>query len=292
MQVTFYGTRGSVPVSGPSYARYGGATTCLCIETGAAAGTPTPSRVIIDCGTGLSALGRTLAGSPTSAVVLQSHFHWDHVHGFPFFSPIYRPDTTLTLLAANRGGKSFHTILREQMCAPQFPVSLERLPAAITFRELPPCGTASFGGLVIRWVEVPHPSGCTAFRVEHAGSALVFTGDVELPLVVDGRLAELAQGAGLLVADCQYFGSEYELRRGWGHSAIEHAVELGAGCAARHLVLTHHDPLHEDLALDRKLQAARSVARSRFLVDNAYDGLVLTVPAASTAAAWDHASAA
>jgi phosphoribosyl 1,2-cyclic phosphodiesterase len=54
LTLTFWGTRGSIPTPGPSTVRYGGNTPCVELRTGDG------WLIILDAGTGIRELGRTL----------------------------------------------------------------------------------------------------------------------------------------------------------------------------------------------------------------------------------------
>lgn len=268
MTVTCWGTRGSIPVSGAQCVRHGGATTCLEVVCG-------EERFILDCGSGLAELGRARGFGLKQATILQTHMHWDHVQGFPFFTPLFNKDARFNLWATDREGQSFEEILRAQMTSPTFPVSLDIVPAALSFVRVAPEGQAQVGDVAVRWVEGHHPGGVTAWRLDFGGASVVFTGDVEVALGGREALVELARGADLLIMDAQYFAAEYAARRGWGHSTPEDAVALAVEAGVGQLLLTHHDPAHDDARLAEKLVVAREVAAGRVLVDNAYDRLTL-----------------
>src|SRR5215213_6258553 len=79
-EVTFWGTRGSIPTPGPETARYGGNTACISI-TG-----PDERLVILDAGSGLRPLGHALMKRRSGVLmadILLSHTHWDHIQGCP-----------------------------------------------------------------------------------------------------------------------------------------------------------------------------------------------------------------
>ena len=271
MELTIWGSRGSVAVSGPRVQRHGGATTCLeAVLAG-------ERRVILDCGTGLAELGRRRAGALQEALVLQSHFHWDHIQGFPFFGPIFDPAARFELWARPREGRTFREVLEAQMHEPTFPIGLEIVPATLVWRTLDEeAGSALFGDLEVRWAEVDHPSGSTAWRLDWRGASMVFSGDCELRRGGREALRQLADGADVLVADAQYLDEEYEARRGYGHSTPLDVVSLAAEAGVGRLVMTHHDPGHDDDRLELKLRQARMLAMMHapgLLVDNAHDGM-------------------
>lgn len=280
MKIKTWGTRGSIPVSGGRFARYGGATTCVEITTNAAEG---PSRIIIDGGTGIAELARRAGDRWDDVLVLQTHVHWDHIQGYPFLTPLFSPDAHFRLWGVDREGVSLEAVLRRQMHGPTFPVALDDVPAGLDFRRLDAVDSASVGGLRVAWTEVVHPSGSTAYRLSDGVSHVVFSGDCEVQRGCRRRLVDFARGADLLIMDAQYFPDEYVGRVGWGHStpldAVDVAIEAGVG----RLVLTHHDPAHDDTRLEAKLAIARRHAAGRVLVDNAFDQMEIDLGVAPAA---------
>lgn len=276
LTITFWGTRGSIPVAGPDYFHHGGATTCL--EIGSDRVTDqAPERIIIDAGSGLATLGRQLASVAVEALVLQTHFHWDHIQGFPFFGPLYRAGSRLELWASAHDGVGFEEVLDAQMQHPTFPVGLDMLPAELCFERLGRAGRAARGGLEIAWTELDHPSANTAYRIDDGQCALVFSGDVEVQQGCRDRLVDFARGADVLVMDAQYTAEEYAERVGFGHSTAEDAVSVARDAGVGRLFLTHHDPGHDDRALAEKVAHARRLAGAALRVDNARDGLEVTI---------------
>jgi len=60
-----------------------------------------------------------------------------------------------------------------------------------------------------------------------------------------------------------YTPAELDTHRGWGHSSYEEAVELAVEAGAGKLVLFHHEPEHDDGAMDALHAAARGAAQQR-----------------------------
>ncbi len=274
LKVTLWGTRGSYGVSGAGFVRHGGATTCVEVE---AHGAPP---VIVDGGTGVAALGRSKAAALREAIVYQTHMHWDHVQGYPFFAPLFDPLSSLTFRAVPRDGRSLGDVLDEQMTQPTFPIGLNQLPARLRFEDLDLKGEERHGALEVGWTELCHPSGSTGYRFEAHGASLVFTGDVEVRQGCMERLIDFSRGADVLVMDAQYFPEEYGPRVGFGHSTPLDAVEVALRAGVGRLIMTHHDPTHDDERLDAKLALAREAARGEGLVvDNGRDGMVIELGA-------------
>ena len=94
-KVKFWGVRGSIACPSSKYAIFGGNTSCIEVSCGG-------QRVILDCGTGIRNLGHwMLKKGVRQADILMSHTHWDHINGFPFFSPAYQPDHEFRIKAGH-----------------------------------------------------------------------------------------------------------------------------------------------------------------------------------------------
>jgi phosphoribosyl 1,2-cyclic phosphodiesterase len=267
MRVTFWGVRGSIATSGLEFARFGGNTTCLEIEAGG-------DRLVIDAGTGIRALGSKLAreartlGRPVEATILFTHLHWDHVQGFPFFAPGFDPSSRIDLHGPVDENGSLETVLRRQMMPPTFPVTLEAMTPQRRFHMLKSGDDLAVGSIHVRTRALCHPQGSLGFRVEHGGRSVCFATDTEhLPDgSIDDALLDLARDVDLLIYDAQYTEAEYEGRdghgppkRGWGHSTYVAATRVAAATGARRLVLTHHDPTHDDGMMERIEKEARAL---------------------------------
>ncbi len=269
VEIKFWGVRGSIAAAGPSTAGVGGNTSCVEVRG------PGEELLILDAGTGLRALGAALdreateRGRPTVAHLLLSHFHWDHIQGFPFFTPAFKPTTELSVYGPERCAPPSGDIRRAfdaQMRAPHFPVGLDAMRAQLTFRGIPSGVEFSIGSLTVRAGSARHPNGCLAYRISHGAHAVVYATDTEHDRVSglpDPSLVELARGADLLVYDAQYTSAEYDghagpCRHGWGHSTPDEGIRLADAAGVGQLVLFHHDPSHDDAQVARmEYDAAR-----------------------------------
>ncbi len=294
MRVRFWGTRGSIATPGPTTLRFGGNTSCVEVLTRAG------QRFIFDSGTGARPLGLELmatAPKPIRATILLGHTHWDHIQGFPFFVPLFVPGSELTICAPAGVGRSLADTLAGQMEFTYFPVELDQLPASIQYRDLSE-GTYDFDGVRVITQFLNHPATCLGYRIEADGAVVVYLCDHE-PFGAslwrdaaqagqadailhkgDQRHAEFMKHADLLIHDAQYTPEEYPAKKNWGHSTFEYAVELAALADVRQLALTHHDPLHDDAALEQIQARARELARQRnFLmhVFCAFEGCAMEV---------------
>lgn len=267
MKIRFWGVRGSIAAPGPDTAAVGGNTSCIELLCGA-------TRIVLDAGTGLRGLGQELVAKedPTDVTLLLSHYHWDHIQGLPFFVPVYRKDTKLTVIGGANGVMGVRETLERQMSAPTFPVRLDEVGARLTTREARLGESFDVGEATVRVAKGNHPGGVLAYRVEHEGRSIVYATDTEHYACVDPALRALAEGADVLVYDAQYTQEEYAAKVGWGHSTWKAGTDLARAAGVGTLVLYHHDPMRSDEGVRRIEEAARSVFADTVA---AREGLVL-----------------
>jgi phosphoribosyl 1,2-cyclic phosphodiesterase len=249
MEITIWGARGSIPVSGAEYLRYGGDTTCLEFR---GPGEP----LLIDAGTGIRRAGDRLHDQGVRHIrLLFTHAHWDHVLGFPFFRPLYDPGARIEIYGCLDAQASIRGMLGRAMSAPGFPVDLGDVAAELVFHE--PCRDGfEVGGLAVTTIPLSHPNGGVGYRVDHGGRTVVFLTDNELGSVLPGgrtreQYARFAAGADLLLHDGELTAEEYQSRGGWGHSTWEDALALALEAGVRRFGIWHHNMRRDDDAIDR-----------------------------------------
>jgi len=245
--VVILGTRGSVPVSGAEYLRYGGATTCLFLRFG-------DQGIVLDCGTGMMGLPKYLQKEDRQITVLLSHPHADHLLGLPMCPVVFDPGKQIDIYGKTRGGLD----VRQQVCAllapPLWPVGPEQFPAELTFRELPE--RLQLGAVTVETMSGAHPGGVSLMRLTGGGKSVVCMTDCTVTERTLPKLAEFARDCDLLLCDGQYSRQEWPGREHFGHSTWEAAARLGAACGAKLVRIIHHDPQRTDNQLD---QAAREL---------------------------------
>jgi phosphoribosyl 1,2-cyclic phosphodiesterase len=269
MQVTFWGTRGSIAKAGPSTLRYGGNTSC--VEVRSDAGTV----VVLDCGTGAHGLGHDLLARADGATVdghlLISHTHWDHIQGLPFFAPLFAPEGSWHIYGPRGLAGSLGETLGGQMQYTYFPVTIEQLAATVDYHDLVE-GTFDIDDFTVTTRYLNHPALTLGYRLEVDGATLVYASDHEPH---DRRLADggdpatsrhdldhaaLFEGADLLIHDAQYVAEEYPEKTGWGHSTVEYVVAVAGRARVAKVALFHHDPSRTDEAVDAVVSLARDQA--------------------------------
>jgi phosphoribosyl 1,2-cyclic phosphodiesterase len=257
-RIKFYGVRGSISVSGEEYQEFGGNTTCVLLEG-------PRNTIILDAGTGIRVLGKELRsdnhlGIDRTCFIAFSHFHWDHIQGLPFFLPAYDSRRTFIISAIGREryGKDLRSIFETQMQKDYFPVPFDDLGATIKFLQTP-ANVFWVDQAFAQAVKHSHPGGAYSYRIQDAeGKVIVFCTDIEHGEHIDPKIVELARGADVLIHEGQYTPEELPRHRGWGHSSWAQAVEVAEQAQVKRLVITHHDPDHDDAFLrevERQCQA-------------------------------------
>jgi phosphoribosyl 1,2-cyclic phosphodiesterase len=244
-----------VAAPGADTARYGGNTSC--VEVRGSQG----SVLVLDAGTGIRPLGRALAGVRRIDIVL-SHLHMDHIQGLGFFAPLYDPDVETHLWGPTSTTLDLRGRLVRYLSPPLFPVHLRDIPRLV-LHDLT-IGELDIGEFRVTTDRICHPGFTVGYRVSADGATLAYLSDHEpalgvprFPLRAEWTSGhQLARDADLLVHDAQYGLAEYPNHVGWGHSALEHTLEFVKLAGAMHLVTFHHDPAHDDDAIDRMTAVA------------------------------------
>jgi phosphoribosyl 1,2-cyclic phosphodiesterase len=276
MRIRFWGVRGSIAVPGPDTVQVGGNTSCIEVRCG-------NTLVILDCGTGMRLLGQSLLSEmPMEAHVFFSHVHWDHIQGFPYFTPAFVRGNVFHLYGGNNVSRTLEETLAGQMDYPSFPVHLTEMGARMSFNDLYEGQVIQLGAertIKVSNVRGNHPNGVFAYRVDYEGHAVVYATDTEHYSIVDPKLKRLAKDADVLIYDAMYLPEEYTgeagggPKTGWGHSTYEHGAQLAKAANVRQMVLFHHDPTQNDAAVAEKERRARLLfpncvaAREGLLID-------------------------
>jgi phosphoribosyl 1,2-cyclic phosphodiesterase len=281
-KLSFWGVRGSTPTVDPATWRYGGNTPCLELLA------PDGTKFILDCGTGLRVLGSrwTADGSALSSPthILVTHYHWDHIQGLPFFSPLYDEKNHFQFYSFRSkflGPDSLRQVFETQMALPYFPVDPSAMTAKRKFREVDGGDSFQIGEnkVTTRWLN--HPQGCLGYRIETPAGIVVYATDNEPGVpALDKNLRELAVDADIFINDAQYSPSQLaNERKGWGHSSWSEGVKVAHESNAKTLVLFHHDPDSTDRVVDQLLRHARDEFDSVFA---ASEGMVITLGGAAS----------
>jgi len=319
MKVRFWGTRGSIPISltarqtrskvvtalhvalehGLSRREdienfvdtqlpfeiagtYGGHSSCVQLESAGA------EHVFCDFGSGARPLGGHFLqqyppNQPQTYHVFMSHLHWDHIMGFPFFTPVYIPGNRIIIHTCHTQAEQ---AFRTQQSPPGFPVPFDALGATIEFRQLQPGQSYDIAGYRVSALLQMHSGDSYGWRFERHGKAMVYSTDSEHKLedqeALDRFIDFFAQ-ADLVVFDAMYtLADAISVRADWGHSSNIVGIELCQAAQVKQLCMFHHEPAFDDARLAQVLQDSQRLeaitrAEIPLVVSTAYDGLEITL---------------
>lgn len=261
MIIRCWGARGSIPVSGRKYLKYGGDTTCLEIRS------QDGDILIVDAGTGIRRLGnRMMAEGGDRFTLFFTHSHWDHMIGFPFFKPIYNEQASFVLYGCPMNQGNMLELLAAIMKPPHFPVPFHDIKAGIDYRGQ--CDRPSMvGSIEVASIPISHPNLGLGYKFKENGRALVFLTDNELLHLHRGGkrfedYVEFCRGADLLIHDAEYTEEDYATTKGWGHSRYTDALRLALEAGVKSFGLFHHNQDRSDEALDAMVEDCRRRARA------------------------------
>jgi phosphoribosyl 1,2-cyclic phosphodiesterase len=256
MIIKIWGSRGSIPVSGKDFLKFGGDTTCVEIRS------KSGDIIIIDAGTGIRRLGNLLADENCDDLnFVFTHAHWDHVMGFPFFRPLYSKQSTIRIYPCPFHSKFVETMLSKVMAPPNFPIKYSDITAQILYQDA--CPTEfDIGSIRVVPIALSHPNGGSGYRFIEDGKKFVFLTDNELGYIHSGGCSfedylEFSMAADLLIHDAEYTPDEYRTFIEWGHSVYTDALELALQAKVSQLGLFHLNQDRTDSAMDHIVDDCR-----------------------------------
>jgi phosphoribosyl 1,2-cyclic phosphodiesterase len=318
MRVTFWGTRGSLPspmntaefrskvkyilmnarsvdltsessiekfldeLPFPRSMTFGGDTPCIEICEG-------KDRLILDCGTGLRSLGNYIMKQPNHSGridILQTHTHWDHIMGFPFFAPALSGKAEIHI-------HGIHPELRQrfenQMDHVHFPITIGEMGSPVIFHEIKSEEDITIGPFNISNKRLHHPGGSNSYRVSAGGKNVVFATDGEYTYPGNPGYApyvKFYQEADILIFDAMYATLEQTVERtNYGHSTAVIGIDISLMAGVKTLVLFHHSPDFDDDQIAESYIKARKYLENRRVqfpenkldLLTSFDGLVIDV---------------
>ena len=263
---------------------FGGNTSCVEIVTGG------EEYVLCDMGSGAREFGNSVLakhgpGKKNRFNVFMSHVHWDHIMGFPFFTPSYIPGNVIRIHGCH---KNLREAFERQQSHPSFPVDFKTLGATVEFVELEPDRTYDIDGLSVRAIVQSHGGDSYGYRFSKDGKSLVYSTDSEhkyQTLDQDYPFIEFFRDADLLIFDAQYsLADQISVKEDWGHSSNMIGVELAQLAGVKHLVMYHHEPINDDQTLEKILsetrryeEISRPEPQQKLTVSSAFDGLEIAL---------------
>ncbi len=247
--VIILGARGSVPVSGEDFRRFGGATTCVLVKMAG-------QYIILDCGTGMLKLP-TEAVKQNTLTVIMSHAHADHILGLAMSPYAMTAGAALHIYGKSRMGLHIREQFGRVFSPPAWPIGTDGLPADISFHELKDCFYT--GSVKTETKEGVHPGGVSLIRLSCEGKSVVFMTDTTVTEENMPEYAEFAKNCDLLLCDGQYSDEQWRTRRDFGHSTWNMAARLGRLSGAGKVRIIHHDPGRTDAELLKEADSLLSI---------------------------------
>ncbi len=271
MNVKFWGTRGSIPTPGKNTVKYGGNTTCLEIVFNSG------RKIIIDAGSGIRLIVKEILSEYKNEISLfLTHSHWDHIQGFPFFTPIFSDNYSIHIYGVSPTFERLLDILKGQMELIYFPVQYKQIGATINFERIDSSGII-MDDVRINSIMTNHTLETHAFKFEENRKTFVFMTDNELdhPDIAKVSYKEhlnFVKGVDVLVHDAQYKKEEMKKFKGWGHSSWQKVVSFAKKAGVKKLYLTHHDPERSDSQIDKIIKEANKISGDDLTVYGAIEG--------------------
>lgn len=281
MKIRFWGTRGSIPTPGKDTVRYGGNTPCVEVRL------QNDNLVVFDAGTGIRALGDSLiaTGESLKAYLVISHPHWDHIHGFPFFKPLFISGNEFTIIGAESRNLKLRQMISDQMDKVYFPIQLNELKAKIKFHPVRGAAIPVFGA-TLSSLYVNHPAFALGYRLDVGNRSMVYISDnepfdrevaqsvknVDRKIIAEyikvkgdpnQRIFDFCRGADILIHDTTYTPEEYVNHVGWGHSHYLFSLKIADEARVKRLVLFHHEQTHSDDKIDEIVSKCEREIRTR-----------------------------
>jgi len=255
------GCRGSIPVSGKDFTKYGGDTTCMEIRS------KNNEIIIVDAGTGIRRLGNKLINEEKASYhMLFTHAHWDHLMGFPFFKPIFLSKTKLNIIRCPHPGKYAEEMMKRVMSPPNFPIKYTDIKATITYEEGCP-GGFKIDTIKIEPINLSHPNSGCGYKFTENEKTFVFLTDNELGHIHENgktleEYADFSKNCDLLIHDCEYTDNDYLKRKEWGHSSVSQVVKLAKLSKVKKLGLFHHNQDKTDKDVDLLVNSVKNQLQS------------------------------
>lgn len=280
MNISYWGTRGSVPTLNKQTHKYGGNTPCVAISD-------ENILLILDAGSGIRGLGDSISMDMIDHYeihILITHFHLDHIQGLGFFKPLFIKGKKITIWGPQMVDSTLRSNVGKYFGPPLFPVHLRELPCDLTLSEVRPKRAFQIGSYNVVADFICHPGPTLGYRILKGDRTVTYLpdhepwlGSVDFPNNREWTSGyDLAQGADLLIHDSHFSSEDYESKIGWGHCSIQQAIDFARLAGVRRLDLFHHNPEHTDERLE-ELYVRRVDGTLPFDVSLSREGTNLTV---------------
>jgi ribonuclease BN (tRNA processing enzyme) len=258
MIIRFWGTRGSIPVPGKNTLKYGGNTPCVEIRSSE------NKLLILDGGSGIRELGKHMTSRDEEDInIFISHYHWDHIQGIPFFTPLFNPKNKVTFYGISSNGLTVEKEMKQQMLPNNFPISLDEFKSDLHFMEINKNIEYDINGLKVETFILNHPSPTLTFKITEDDSSFIYMTDNELNIdnnqerqddsflrSMNKELIAFCKNSDYLVHDAMFDENSMINKKGWGHSSNVSLAQFSIMANIKNLVLFHYNPDYDDSKID------------------------------------------
>jgi len=246
MKITVLGARGSMPAEGRDFLEYGGATSCVLVETDTEA-------IYLDAGSGIV---HTPDIGDRNISILLTHPHLDHLLGMPFFPYLSEKNRKVDLYARTIPGMTAGEQMDRLYSAPLWPVKMGEYASDLVYHDI--AGGFDIGNVCVGIMDSVHPGGGLVYRLSCEGHSVVYATDYEYRDDSIDALIRFCEGCDLRFFDAQYTDEEAASRKGYGHSTAAQGLKVMAESGAGRICFVHHDPGHDDQMLKKMEEAVKS----------------------------------
>jgi len=267
MQITLYGSKGSLPFFDRKSLEHGGNTACVKLDINGRV-------VLIDCGSGIMQYGKEIARNkgPHDIDILLSHLHLDHTIGLTMFKPLLTPGNNIRIFTKSRGEAPLKQQILGVFAPPYWPIDLSVIAKA----ECVAVGDEPFilhDGIKVSTLPASHPDSTVSYRID-ADKSLVYLLDYELNQdeAEHAGLVEFAKGADCIIFDSCYLPRDYPAKMDWGHSTYEMGIKFARETGCGKMILAHWSQDYDDAMLN---DVAKKVSEHEGDFVVAYDGMAV-----------------
>ncbi len=235
----------------------GGNTSCVHIDP--QTNLSNNPQIIIDLGSGAC---NFKAINSNEFHVFMTHFHYDHIAGLPFFTPLYDKNNTIHFYSSHR---NFKSIIRKYLYPPYFPITLKEISSAkLQFHDLRSYESVFIGDAEVVWHEVPHPGKSFAYKVMSEGKSVCLLFDIQINerVIQKSVPSDFLKNIDHLVIDSSLNFEDSITKRNWGHSNIYDGINLANMIHAKNVFLFHFEPTDTENDIALILQTAQWFNRS------------------------------
>lgn len=236
-------------------------------------------QIIFDLGTGAANI--EIFPETKTIHVFFTHFHYDHIQGFPFFWILYNPNIEVHFYSPFDG---FQTIVEEYMNPPYFPVTMEKMTKNRHFHVLKNHENLKIGDLTISFQPINHPGGCFSYKiVDKKKKAFCLFSDVNITSDLFKPSVEYKKylsNIDKIALDCAMSFEDSVTKKYFGHSSFYLGIDFAVAWKVKSVDIFHLDPINNITDIPAMYQVAqwyKKVTKSPIDINIAEEGKWFTL---------------